>query len=85
MLTHGFRTLSRGWHAFLGFGGVQLLPRDRSGIGHREAVVLSQSAQKRAREDEATDLNNFLQRERVLRQKKSHIQLVQEDVSLWKF
>jgi hypothetical protein len=35
MLTPEFRALSRGWHAFLGFGGVQLLPRGKSVIGRK--------------------------------------------------
>ena len=85
ILTNEFRTISRSWHAFLGFGGVALPPRNGPGTGHKEVTVSVQTVQKRAREAEVAELNTFLRSERMqemLRKKRSRTQQNQEDVSL---
>jgi hypothetical protein len=71
MLMNEFRAISRTWHAFLGFDGVALPPRNGPGTGHGETAISSRSLQKRAREVEVTELNTFLRSEIMLRQKRS--------------
>ena len=73
-LTNEFRTISRSWHAFLGFGGVTLPPRNGPGTGYGEVTISNRSIQKRARETEVAELNNFLRGERILRYKRSRKQ-----------
>jgi hypothetical protein len=73
MLTHEFRTISRNWHAFLGFGGVPLPPRSESKIWLRGRAVPAAPLQKRAVDDDAAELNNFLRGNVMLRTKKQRV------------
>lgn len=81
ILTNEFRAISRSWHAFLGFGGVALPPRNGPCTGYGEVAISGQTIQKRARELELMEMNTFLRSERMLRKKKSRTQQDQENLS----
>lgn len=66
VLTNEFRTISRSWHAFLGFGGVALPPRNGPETRRGLATVSVQTVLKRAQEAEVAELNTFLKNERML-------------------